>query len=153
MVACLLISSGEVFSQRGMLDNAIGLRFGLGSGLTYQHFRTDHDVIEIIGMQRYGGLSVTGLYEMHNQAFRVRGFKWYLGAGGHAAVYGKRSVLHDGRPDNTVTVLGLDGIVGLEYFLKSVPIQISVDWKPAINLYGTKVQDLDCGGISVRYRF
>ena len=140
-------------AQRGMLDNAIGLRFGLGSGLTFQHFYSDHNVIELIAMQRYGGVSITGLYEAHNQAFDVRGLKWYIGGGAHAAVYGKRSVLHDGSDQENIAAFGLDGIIGIEYFMRGLPLQISVDWKPAINLYGTRYQDWDCGAMSIRYRF
>ena len=141
------------FAQRGMLDNAIGLRFGLGSGVSFQHFSSDHNVIELIAMQRYGGLNLTGLYQAHNQAFDVRGLKWYIGGGAHAGIYGKRSVLHDGSEVENIAVLGIDGILGLEYFLRGLPLQISIDWKPAINLYGTRYHEWDSGAMSIRYRF
>jgi hypothetical protein len=140
------------FGQRGMLENAIGARFSFGAGVTYQRFISDKDVLEFMAMQRRGGVGLTGLYEMHMQAFDVRGFKWYLGAGGHVHSYNGQvrgyEYLH-----RTTLLLGVDGIIGMEYFFPSAPIQVSVDWKPVINLYNGRNKELDTGGFSVRYRF
>ncbi len=151
-VVFVLFSAKGAIGQRGMLENAIGARFSFGAGLTYQRFMSDRDVIEIMAMQRRGGISLTGLYEMHMQAFNVRGFKWYLGAGGHVNSYNNQVRGYE-YLRQTTTVAGLDAIVGMEYFFRSVPIQVSVDWKPLINLYNGRNKELDTGGFSVRYRF
>ncbi|MBL0315392.1 MAG: hypothetical protein IPP69_06250 [Flavobacteriales bacterium] len=141
------------FSQRGMLDNALGVRVGLGSGVTYQHFFSDRNVFEGIAYQRFGGVNVTALYEIHQQMFDIRGLKWYLGAGGHAWLYNKNSVLNEMRMIENSYALGVDGILGMAFYLRSYPLQFSVDWKPGFNLKGSNYIEWDAGAMSVRYRF
>lgn len=148
----VILATESTYGQRGMLENAIGARFSFGAGVTFQRFMSDRDVIELMAMQRRGGISLTGLYEMHMQAFNVRGFKWYLGAGGHVNSYNNQVRGYE-YLRQTTTVAGVDGIIGMEYFFRSVPIQVSVDWKPLINLYNGRNKELDTGGFSVRYRF
>lgn len=141
------------FSQRGMLDNALGVRVGLGSGVTYQHFFTDRNVFEGIAYQRFGGVNVTALYETHQQMFDIRGLKWYLGAGGHAWLYNQNSVLNEMRMIKNSYALGVDGIIGMAFYLRSFPLQFTVDWKPGFNLKGSNYIEWDAGAMSVRYRF
>lgn len=148
----LKLASG-VIAQRGMLDNAIGVRLGLGSGVTYQHFFTDQKVFEAIAYQRFGGVNLTLLAEGHEQMFDVRGLKWYYGAGGHMWIYNKNSVLQENIIAQNSIALGLDGILGMAFYMRSVPLQFSVDWKPGFNLWGSSYIEWDSGGISARYRF
>ena len=145
-------ASQITMAQRGMLENAIGARFSFGAGVTFQRFVSDRDVIEFMAMQRKGGVSLTGLYEMHMQAFNVRGFKWYLGAGGHVNYYNNQVRGYE-YLRSSKSVAGVDAIIGMEYFFRSTPFQVSVDWKPVINLYNGRNKELDTGGFSVRYRF
>lgn len=51
--------------------------------------------------------------------------------------------------DRSYTVLGIDGILGLEYSFVEVPICISLDWKPALNLIGHSGFLGDGGALSV----
>jgi hypothetical protein len=154
LIAFVLAVLGCQFltAQRGMLENAVGARFSFGAGITYQRFMSDRDVLEFIALQRRGGVSLTGLYEMHMQAFDVRGFKWYLGGGGHVNSYNNQVRGYEYLRTNTL-VAGVDVIVGMEYFFRSLPVQVSVDWKPVINLYNGRNKELDTGGFSIRYRF
>jgi hypothetical protein len=153
LIAAIVIGlSTTTNAQRGMLENAVGARFSFGAGVTFQRFMSDRDVLEFIAMQRKGGISLTGLYEAHMEAFNVRGFKWYLGGGGHINSYNNQVRGYEYLSTNTL-VGGIDVIVGMEYFFPSAPFQISVDWKPVINLYNGTNKELDTGGFSVRYRF
>ncbi len=140
-------------SQRGMLDNALGVRLGLGSGITYQHFFTDKKVFEAIAYQRFGGANLTLLGECHNQVFDIRGLKWFYGGGGHIWLYNKNSVLQENILAENSIALGVDGIIGLAFYMRSIPLQFSVDWKPGFNLKGSNYIEWDSGGLSVRYRF
>ena len=45
------------------------------------------------------------------------------------------------------------GIAGVEYTLRDLPLNISVDWKPMLNLYRSFEYDLLDFGISIHYRF
>ena len=57
-----------------------------------------------------------------------------------------------GEPGITYTVVGIDGILGLEYTFSEVPICLGLDWKPELNLIGyTGVWSE--GALSIRYVF
>jgi hypothetical protein len=154
ILALIILSfMGSIKAQRGMLDNTIGVRLGLGSGVSFQHFFSDYGAMELIAHQRYGGVALTGLYEMHNQMFDVKGLKWYWGAGAHVGVYSLSSKVHEGTGGGDLLAAGVDAITGLEYFFRGLPLQISADWKPAFNLVGTRYVEWSAGAISLRYRF
>jgi hypothetical protein len=153
IAAVLLSMAGEGYSQRGMLDNSIGVRLGLGNGVTYQHFFTDRNVMELIAYQRFGGANFTALMEAHEQMFDVRGLKWYYGAGGHLWAFNKSSVLQENFLRENSLAFGVDAILGLEFYTRSIPLQFSIDWKPGFNLKGSHYIEWDSGGMSCRYRF
>src|SRR5688572_16170105 len=131
-IVMVVLSLTEADAQRGMLENHIGVRFGLGTGVSFQHLHTDERGFELIALGRFGGLNLTGLYEFHNQFFDVRGIKWYLGAGGHLGMYSNRAQNFETTIGTTMTA-GIDGIIGLEYFMRDLPLMFSIDWKPAFN--------------------
>ena len=151
--AALLATIGALNAQRGMLDNAVGLRLGLGSGVSFQHFTSNRNAFEAIAYQRFGAANLTLLAEAHEQMFDVRGLSYFYGAGAHAWVFNKNSVLQDNILRENSYALGLDAIVGIAYYLRSFPLQFSVDWKPGINLLGSHYIEWDSGALSVRYRF
>ena len=135
-------------------DRAVGLRGGLLTGVTYKQFVTDQAAVEGIMAWRWRGFEVTGLYEMHNPAFEVDGLMWYYGAGGHVGFYGNysRHPWYDNSYRGGMTV-GIDGIIGLEYTFTDLPINISLDWKPELNVLGYFGFWGDEGAVSVRYIF
>jgi hypothetical protein len=49
--------------------------------------------------------------------------------------------------------LGLAAIGGIEYMVRDLPLNFSLDWKPMLNLYRLLEYDLLDFGISIRYRF
>lgn len=130
----------------------LGLRGGLANGITVKHFIGKKAAIEGILSSRWAGFGITGLYEMHYPAFDTKGFYWYWGGGGHIGVWdGHDAAWAD--DDKSYTVIGADGILGLEYNFTEIPLNISVDWKPAINFVGHSGFWYDGGGISIRYLF
>jgi hypothetical protein len=153
LFAAAMAVCSAIQAQRGMLDNAVGVRLGLGSGVTYQHFFTDQRALEAIAYQRFGGVNLTLLMQGHEQFFDIRGLKWYYGAGGHVWLYNKSSVLQENILRENSYALGVDGIIGMAFYLRSYPIQFSVDWKPGFNLKGSSYIEWDSGAMSVRYRF
>ncbi|MFP4691969.1 MAG: hypothetical protein ACLFMU_08680 [Bacteroidales bacterium] len=133
-------------------STGIGVRGGLSSGLTIKHFIGEKAAFEGILSSRWRGFGVTGLYEIHNQAFDEEGFKWYYGFGGHIGFY-DGDYAGWGDAGTTYSVIGVDGILGLEYSFTEIPFNVSIDWKPAFNLYGHSGFWGDNGALSVRYIF
>ena len=130
----------------------IGIRGGSANGLTIKHFIKSDVAIEGIISTRWQGLNLTGLYEIHARAFNEPGFNWYYGFGAHIGFWDGDHA-HWGDDDKDYTILGLDGILGLEYNIREIPINLSVDWKPAFNLIGYSGVWPDGFALSVRYIF
>jgi hypothetical protein len=123
----------------------IGLRGGTSWGLTLKHFVGQKAAFEGI-LYGYGnGFHVAGLYEIHNTAFNVDHLKWYYGAGAHLGTWDNNT--------NNNFVLGVDGILGIEYSFSEAPISIGLDWNPYINLVGNTEFVPNSGALSIRYIF
>jgi hypothetical protein len=126
----------------------IGLRAGFYNGLTVKHFTGERSAFEVILSSRWRGLSITGLYEIHNQAFNTERLNWYYGFGGHVGFWNDEH-----HPYTNETVIGIDGILGLEYNFTEIPINIGIDWKPGFNIVGYNNYWFDGGALSIRYIF
>ena len=131
----------------------IGVRGGFSNGLTIKHFISERAAIEGIISSRWKGFNITGLYEIHQQAFDVAHLNWYYGAGGHIGFWKGRDVSWGDNRDDDYTVIGIDGILGIEYNFQEIPINISLDWKPTMNIIGYSGFWGDEGAFSVRYIF
>ncbi|NNF01102.1 MAG: hypothetical protein HKN22_00315 [Bacteroidia bacterium] len=133
-------------------NTGIGLRFGSSNGITVKHFVSQKAAVEGILSSRWRGFKITGLYEIHNHFFDVNNMTWYYGFGAHIGFWdGDRAWWGD--DGKTYTVIGVDGIIGLEYTFTEVPIGLSLDWKPELNLVGYSGFWGDSGGLSIRYVF
>jgi len=148
----LLAISIVALSSAQDYNTGIGLRAGLSQGLTLKHFINHKAAFEGILSTRWAGFDVTGLYEVHNIAFDVDRLRWYYGGGAHIGFWNGNNVAW-GDAGSQYVVLGIDGILGIEYSFTEAPINIGVDWKPAINLVGYTGFWGDGGAISVRYIF
>jgi hypothetical protein len=132
--------------------NSLGLRAGLSTGITYKHFTSRTDALEGILTTRWGGFTITGLYERHGRAFDTDNLYYYYGGGAHLGVWSGRN-----NPwfteSNSYTVIGVDGIIGLEYVFEEIPFNISLDWKPGFNIIGHTGFWGDEVALSFRYIF
>lgn len=144
MCAFLLLNSG--FAQPAIntnsYTNAIGLRAGGTSGLTFKHHYGSGTSAEFILGIWNNGFGLTGLYEKNANA-GISGLNWYYGFGGHVAASNNRSYyyvkgergyfwyrqMHEDRLG-----IGVDGIVGIEYKIRPIPFAISFDLKPFIEV-------------------
>ena len=133
-------------------NTGIGLRAGYWSGLTLKHFINKNAALEGLFDSRWHGFNLTGLYEIHNQAFETDRLNWYYGGGAHIGFYDTTNKSWNDNSGN-YSIVGIDGILGIEYNFKEVPINLSLDWKPAFNLTGGTGFWGDGGALSIRYIF
>ncbi len=130
---CICLLAVNLIGQE--YKTGIGFRSGFSNGLSVKHFIETENAVEVIVATRWRGINVTGLYEMHQPAFNVDQLYWYYGGGAHIGFWNGEYV--DWKDDNkSHTVIGVDGIIGLEYNLSSIPINFSLDWKPSMNFSG-----------------
>ncbi len=153
LVFLLVIAFSLVITSNAQdYNTGIGLRGGLYNGLTVKHFVGEKAALEGILATRWSGFEVTGLYEIHNPLADVDRLKWFYGAGGHVGFYDS-DYTSWGDPGTNYTVIGVDLVLGLEYSFSEIPINLSLDWKPAFNLIGYSKFFGDGGALSIRYIF
>lgn len=147
----LLMGSGTAALAQDY-QTGIGLRAGTPYGLTVKHFMSESNALEGILASRWeSGFIVTGLYQRVQWTGEYPGLNWYYGVGAHLGFFDSNSPFFDG--DATGSVIGVDGVIGLEYTFDEFPINLGLDWIPSINLVGnTGWAGLNLG-LSVRYVF
>jgi hypothetical protein len=138
-----------------LYGTGVGVRFGYNPGLSVKHFISGTAALEGIVQVRYGGFNLTGLYEKHAQAFETEGLHWFYGIGGHVGFYRDWRYRNDKfypYRDDRRFMLGIDGILGLEYVIKEIPFTVGVDIKPFVEILRPSFGYYD-GALTVRYRF
>lgn len=135
-------------------NTAFGLRAGSGNGLTVKHFINEKAALEGILYTRWRGLIIGGLYEVHNDIREVKNLQWFYGGGAHIGTWNAgRGNTPWGDRDRSYTAIGLDLIIGLDYKFEDAPINLSLDWKPTINLTRDAGFWGDEVALSIRFTF
>ena len=157
----LLIAAFLLFfasrSQAQDYKMALGLKFGgYENGISGKYFLDKGTAIEgLLGFRNHG-LVVTGLYEIHQQAFNVPDLKFYYGAGAHIGSVGAGDYRSFNGSDRYYSrpqlLLGVDGIVGLEYLIPQSPIAVCFDLNPRVELATGPFIDL-APGLGIKYVF
>lgn len=134
-------------------NQAIGGRFGVANGITYKKFINSNHAIDGIvnfhGNKNYSVFKLVGLYEIHDviKVADYEGWLWYYGGGGGLGFY------NDKKEDATSVAFSLDGVLGLDYKIPTAPINLSLDWKPMLELSPNPGMKFDGFGLSVRFAF
>jgi hypothetical protein len=142
----------STFASAQDYNTGVGLRLGFSNGLTIKHFLSQRTAVEGLLATRWRGFEIAGLFEIHNEAFDVDRLKWYFGGGAHIGFWNGDNT-HWGDTGTNYTIIGVDGILGIEYSFSEVPVNLSLDWKPAFNLTGYTGFWGDGGALSIRYIF
>jgi hypothetical protein len=86
------------------------------------------------------GVGIDAIYDFIYKPLGNEAFNWYLGAGPYVRI-------------SDPFWLGVAGEIGLEYSFKSVPISLSADWRPGLNIIETTSFRYWGSGFNVRYKF
>lgn len=133
---------------------AIGIRLSnnipvVGNAITLKHFINDKTAIE--GLFSFGDpLSFGALLEIHTP-FSTPGLQWFYGGGAYLG-FGKEFDVNKNRDVNK-TYFGGQGVVGLDYKFASIPVNISLDWKPELNIVPDINFEPAAIGFSARFTF
>lgn len=125
----------------------VGIRLGsseqiVSTGFTYRYFLKENKAIEAIFNLRNPEqqIALGGLYEIFNPVGSVENLRWYYGAGAYVGFRGF---------DN----FGVMGIAGMDYQFAEVPVNLSIDWKPELNIIEGVSFRAATVGASVRFSF
>ena len=126
-VLCLIVFIFFAGSQVSAQDYrfAVGIRLSnatptLNNSITGKYFITEKSAVE--GVVSFGSrFGLGGLLEIY-KPFRTPGLSWFYGGGAYVG-------FEDGN-----TYLGPTGIIGMDYKFANVPLNISIDWKPELDI-------------------
>jgi hypothetical protein len=158
LISFLLVSKhSSAQSNTDSYTGAIGFKFGgYEDGIAGKYF-TDPDIaIEgELGFRQHG-VVITGLYEFYQEAFNVPELRFYYGAGAHIGAIGSGVYQRFGGGNEVYNtghlLLGVDGVLGLEYIIPQSPIAVSLDLNPRLELATGPFGDI-APAIGIKYVF
>ena len=150
LIIIILVAAAATAGYSQDYRTAIGLRLGYpANGLTVKHFLNEKNAVEGILATSYNGFVATALYENEHWTGHYPGLNWFWGFGGHIGFWDSTPYFDNiGGP-----VIGVDFILGLEYTFDEVPINLSLDLVPTVNLIGYSGWGGLKSGLSIRYVF
>lgn len=129
---------------------SIGIRYGIEKGISVKHFVSSNTAFEVIISRDgyYQATRITAIYEIEKSLGKYKQLFWFYGVGSHvsfyksklnqnntqAGYYDDRGSRHESDKRLNYTSGGFDGIIGIEYQMKHIPLNIRVDSKPNINI-------------------
>ena len=127
---------------------SLGLSAGVPYGLTVKHFTSSTNAIEGILASRWQGFVVTALFENEHWTGGFPNLNWFWGVGAHLGFWDNNPYV-----DTNGSVVGIDAILGLEYTFDEIPLNLSLDLLPSVNIFGATGWGGINGAISIRYVF
>ncbi len=143
-VLVFLVASSFYAASAQDYKVAVGVRLSnatptLSNAITVKYNMTQQHSLE--GILSFGTrFGIGGLYEI-NKVTTVSGLNWFYGGGAYVG-------FEDGN-----TFLGPTGIIGLDYKFPSIPLNLSLDWKPELDFIPTINFVPDAFGFSARFTF
>ena len=147
----LLLVAITVGAQAQSYKSAIGLRGGDPFGVTFKTFISNINALELIVGSGYWGneFAITGFYQWQKPTDWTPNLDWFIGPGAHLGFWNESSKEEYG----TGVVIGVDGIIGLEYTLDDIPLNFSVGLGPTFQFTSGPGWYYWNGGFAVRYVF
>jgi hypothetical protein len=145
---CLVLLAASSLLNRAAAQDykvAIGVRFSsasptLSNSVSIKYFMDESNAIE--GLVSFGSrFGLGGLYERHQLIGGTPAFKWFYGGGGYIGF------------ENGQTWLGPQGVVGLDYKFPNAPLNLSLDWKPELDIIPKINFVPDAFGLTARFTF
>jgi hypothetical protein len=153
----VFISAYILFCNSGILAQATGSSYKTAIGVKFypgavsiKHFMKNNHAIEGLGYFWYYGARFTALYEIHGDIEGAKGLKWYAGPGAHIGFWSNAWKNRYPTRDGGIA-LGVDGVLGLDYKIKEIPLNLSIDWQPSFNIIGYSYFEPGWGGFAIRY--
>jgi len=144
-VICSVLFSILIFSSAHAQDYkaAIGVRFSSNAALvnhsvSLKYFFTEKTAVE--GLITFNDPFALGLLVEQHKPLTTNHFKYFYGAGVYAGFSGPRRA-------------GLQGIIGLDYKIPTIPINFSIDWKPELTVTKEFSFEPQALGVSARFTF
>jgi hypothetical protein len=121
----------------------------VNNSISFKHFLNERSAIE--ALFSFGDpLAIGALYEIH-KPFSTEGIQWFYGGGGYLG-FVKTFNPNKNRNETDVN-LGAQGVLGLDYKFVNLPLNLSLDWKPELNLVSDINFEPAAIGFTARFTF
>lgn len=130
-----ILTVGSVNAQNSGYKTALGVRLSssnamINNSVSVKHFLNDKMAIE--GLLSFGDpLAIGALVELH-QPMTASGLTWYYGGGAYIGFLKKVNTTT--QKTTTDPNFGAQGVIGLDYKFNNIPLNLSLDWKPELNI-------------------
>ncbi len=150
LFCCGRQASAQSENQTYGYNRAIGIKFPGGFAVSYKQFLQQYQNVEAEAMFWNNGFRAVGLYEFNWDIQGIDGLRWYIGPGAHIGFWNNDN---SKKSNSSKAGIGIDGVIGLDYKIADLPINVSLDWQPSVDVIGSTGTGLAYGGIGVRYTF
>ena len=143
LLLILIVSSFSILKAQDY-KVGLGVRLSnatptLNNSLTIKYFMTEQHALE--GLISFGSrFGIGGLYEVHKPT-TATGLSWFFGGGAYIGF------------EDSNTYFGPTGIIGLDYKFTNIPLNLSLDWKPELDIIPDINFVPDAFAISARFTF
>ena len=144
--------SGNVKAQD--YRTALGVRLSsaaasVNNSISFKQFITDKTAIE--ALFSFGDpLALGALVEFH-KPLAAAGLQYFYGAGGYIGF--EKTYNPNKQRNETNPQFGAMGVIGLDYKFAGIPLNISLDWKPELNIVSDINFEPAAIGFSARFTF
>ena len=148
LIAVIAISTTQLKAQD--YKTALGIRLSskdpaVNNSVSFKYFMNPKLAVEaLFTFDRRAAIG--GLLEIHNPIPSTEGLKWFYGAGAYIGFDSDKT--HTDR-----ALMGAQGIIGLDYKFANLPLNISVDWKPELNIIDNINFEPAAIGFTIRFTF
>ena len=155
-ISATVVVAAILFAQTSFAQykTALGVRLSssqamVNNSISLKHFLTETTAVE--ALFSFGDpLALGALLEVH-KPLSTEGLQWFYGGGGYLAfekVYDPNRKVND-----TEVNFGGMGVLGLDYRFPNLPLNLSLDWKPELNIVNDITFEPAAIGLSVRFVF
>jgi hypothetical protein len=144
-IVCTAVFSIFIFSSANAqgYKSAVGVRFSsraalINNSVSLKYFFTEKTAVE--GLITFNDPFALGLLVEQHKPLTTNHFTYFYGGGVYAGFSGPRRA-------------GLQGIIGLDYKIPTIPLNFSIDWKPELTVTKEFSFEPQALGISARFTF
>lgn len=129
---------------------ALGVRLSssgpaVNNSVSLKHFISEQTAIEAL-LTFSDKAALGALFEIHKPIQSTEGLVWFYGAGAYLG-------LNTDKNNTDRALMGGMGIIGLDYKFPNIPLNLSLDWKPELNIIDNINFEPAAIGFTMRFTF
>lgn len=150
LLVFLLTGFCMIHSHAQSYKTALGVRLStngpaVNNSVSLKHFMSERVALE--GLFTFSDKPAIGaLLEIHNPIPSAEGLTWFYGGGAYLGFESDKDVANR-------QLMGAQGIVGLDYKFPNLPLNLSLDWKPELNIIDNINFEPAALGFTMRFTF